>query len=66
MFVIAYTVEVLIAVSQGSFDSLQVYVSAYAIDENVGHQTETVFFIICIVGNIVNVVMEEGVFRGLL
>lgn len=65
VFIIAYAVEVLIAVSQGRFDSLQIYVSAYAIDENVGHQTEALFFVICIVGNIVNVLMEEGVFRGL-
>lgn len=65
VFTVAYAVEVLIAVSQGSFDSLQIYVSAYAINQNVGHQTEALFFVICIVGNIVNVVMEEGIFRGL-
>lgn len=65
VFIVAYAVEVLIAVSHGSFDSLQIYVSAYAIDENIGHQTEALFFVICIVGNIVNVLMEEGVFRGL-
>ena len=65
VFFVAYAVEVLIAVSQGSFDSLQIYVSSYAIDENVGHRTEALFFLICIVGNIVNVIMEEGVFRGL-
>ena len=65
VFIVAYAVEVLIAVSQGSFDSLQIYVSAYAIDQNVGHQTEALFFVICIVGNIVNVLMEEGIFRGL-
>ncbi len=65
VFVLAYTVEILIAVSQGCFDSLQIYVTAYAIEQNVGHQTEMVFFLICIVGNSVNVMMEEGIFRGL-
>ncbi|MBE5866925.1 MAG: CPBP family intramembrane metalloprotease [Lachnospiraceae bacterium] len=65
VFIVAYAVEVLIAVSQGSFDSLQIYVSAYAIDQNVGCQTDALFFVICIVGNIVNVFMEEGIFRGL-
>ena len=65
VFVIAYGVEVLIAVSQGKFDSLQVYVTAYAIDQNIGHQTEALYFVICIIGNIVNVFMEEGIFRGL-
>lgn len=65
VFILAYAVEVLVAVSNGSFDSLQLYVSAYAIDQNIGHRTEVMFFVICIVGNIVNVLMEEGIFRGL-
>lgn len=65
VFIVAYAVEVLIVVSGGNFDSLQVYVSTYAVDQNVGHQTAVLFFLICIVGNIVNVIMEEGVFRGL-
>ena len=65
VFVIAYGVETLIAVSQGTFKSLQLYVSTYAVNHNTGHQTEVMFFLICIIGNIVNVVMEEGIFRGL-
>lgn len=65
VFVIAYGVEVLIAVAQGHFHSLQVYVTAYAIEQNIGYQTEWIFFVICILGNIINVVMEEGIFRGL-
>jgi len=65
VFIVAYAAEVLIAVSHGNFDSLQIYVSAYAIEQNVGRQTEVAFFLICILGNIVNVIMEEGIFRGL-
>lgn len=65
VFVLAYGVEILIAVSQGSFQFLQLYVSTYAISQNTGYRTEVLFFLICIVGNIVNVVMEEGIFRGL-
>ena len=65
VFAVAYTAEVLIAVSGGNFDSLRIYVSAYAVDQNIGYRTEAVFFLICIIGNIVNVVMEEGIFRGL-
>lgn len=64
VFAIAYAVEILITVAQGNFDSLQVYVSTYAVDQNIGHKTEIIFFVICIVGNIINVVMEEGIFRG--
>jgi len=66
VFVLAYGVEIMIAVSQGSFSSLQLYVSTYAISQNTGYRTEFLFFLICIIGNIVNVIMEEGIFRGLL
>lgn len=65
VFIIAYIVEILILVVQNKFVGVQIYVSAYAIDENIGNQTTLVFFIICIIGNIINVVMEEGLFRGL-
>ncbi len=65
VFVIAYSVEIMIAASQGTFQSLQLYVSTYAINQNTGYRTKVLFFLICIIGNIVNVVMEEGIFRGL-
>ena len=64
-FVIAYTTEVLINMSNGLFKTLDVYVSAYAVDKNLGNRTELIFFLICILGNIINVLMEEGMFRGL-
>ena len=65
VFTVAYGVEVAIGILQGNFESIQLYITAYAVDENVGHQTDLVFFVICIIGNIINVIMEEGVFRGL-
>lgn len=65
IFVIAYTTEVLLVVSQDNFQSLQLYVSAYAVDGNIGNQTALIFFLLCFAGNIINVIMEEGVFRGL-
>lgn len=65
VFILAYGVEIMLAVSQGSFRSLQLYVSTYAISQNTGYRTEVLFFLICIIGNIVNVIMEEGIFRGL-
>lgn len=64
MFVCSYGIEILIAFIQGKFQSLQIYVSAYAIDKNIGMQTGVIFLGICIAGNIINVVMEEGIFRG--
>ena len=65
VFIIAYAVEIMMAIAGGTFVSLQVYVSTYAVDQNLGHRTEWLFFIICIAGNMVNVFMEEGIFRGL-
>lgn len=65
VFVIAYGVEIMVAIFQDSFNSLQLYVSTYAISQNTGYRTEFLFFLICIIGNIINVIMEEGIFRGL-
>ena len=65
VFTLAYSVEILILAIQGRFESLSFHVSAYSVDGNVGNQTAFIFFIMCFVGNIINVVMEEGVFRGL-
>ena len=65
IFVIAYSVEVIILAAQNKFESLQLYVSAYSVKGNLGKRTDFIFFLICILGNVINVVMEEGVFRGL-
>ena len=64
-FFIAYGAELIIVASTGNLKGLELYVSAYSVDGNIGHQTDFYFFIICILGNIINVLMEEGVFRGL-
>ena len=64
-FILAYSAEVLMFALQGKFTGLASYVSAYAVDGNIGHRTALVFFAFCMIGNIINVVMEEGIFRGL-
>lgn len=64
-FAIAYFVEVLIAKASGSYSGLKFYVTSYSVNGNLGNQTGLFFFTLCIFGNLVNVVMEEGVFRGL-
>ena len=64
VFIIAYATEILIAISSGRFEALQIYISSYAVNQNVGNETDIIFFVICIVGNIINVIMEEGLFRG--
>lgn len=65
VFIIAYGTEFFIQFSSGSQPGLQIYMTSYAIDGNIGGQTGLIFFIFCIIGNLINVVMEEGVFRGL-
>lgn len=65
VFAVAYGVEYALVAAQSSKPVLQLYISSYAVDENIGKQTGLLFFAICILGNIINVVMEEGVFRGL-
>lgn len=65
VFIPAYLIEIIIVVMQGKFETLELYVSAYSVNGAIGHQTGFIFFVICIVGNIINVLMEEGIFRGL-
>jgi membrane protease YdiL (CAAX protease family) len=65
VFTIAYGIEFLIQFSRNNHPSLQAYVTSYAIDGNLGKQTGLLFFGLCILGNLINVAMEEGIFRGL-
>ena len=65
VFTIAYAAEFFLQLSKGHAPSLQIYVTSYAIVGNQRMQTDELFFFFCIVGNIINVIMEEGVFRGL-
>ena len=64
-FIIAYGAEMLIHLMNGNAPRLSVYISSYSITGNNVMQTNALFFAVCIAGNILNVIMEEGVFRGL-
>lgn len=65
VFLPAYLTEMALLAAQNKTPSLEMYVSAYAVDGNSSRQTALIFFLICLLGNIINVIMEEGVFRGL-
>lgn len=65
VFILAYGIELIIHMSKGNNPVLEFYVTSYGIDGNLGRQTGLMFFAFCIIGNIINVVMEEGLFRGL-
>lgn len=65
VFIPAYSAEIILTIMQGRFTGLSLYVSSYSVNGVIGNQTEVLFFVICITGNIINVIMEEGIFRGL-
>ena len=65
VYILAYSIELIILAIKGKSPSLHFYVTSYSVDGNMGNQTGFWFFVLCIVGNVINVVMEEGVFRGL-
>lgn len=65
VFTIAYGAEFLVQLFKGQNPSLQVYVTGYSVDGNQVRQASLLFFAFCIIGNLINVGMEEGVFRGL-
>ena len=65
VYLIAYGTEFFMQIWRNGSPSLKIYVTSYAIDGNQGMQSGILFFLFCIVGNIINVVMEEGIFRGL-
>ncbi len=65
VYIVAYGVEFFIQFTAGNTPSLQFFVSSYSINGTLGNQTGILFFVICVIGNVINVVMEEGIFRGL-
>ena len=64
-FALAYLIEIVVLLSQGNFLGLDFYVSAYSVNGNIGQQRGLLFLLICLAGNLINVLMEEGIFRGL-
>ncbi len=65
VYLAAYGIELFLQFLSHNNPTLQVYVTSYAIDGNQGRQTGLLFFVLCILGNLINVIMEEGIFRGL-
>lgn len=65
VFTVGYGIEILIQSSTGDFSGLKFYVTSYSVLGNRGMQSSILFIMICIAGNMINVIMEEGVFRGL-
>lgn len=64
-FVVAYTTEILILKGQGHEVSLGFFTTGFSLTGESEIHTGVNFVLMCIFFNIVNVIMEEGTFRGL-
>lgn len=64
-FLIAYSVEIFILNWQCQFVSLGVFTTGFSLTGTPIIHTGIGFILMCILFNIINVIMEEGTFRGL-
>lgn len=64
-FIISYGVEVLILKSQGHDVGLGIFTTGFSLTGEAPVHTGIGFILMCIFFNIINVIMEEGIFRGL-
>lgn len=63
-FLVAYITEIAVLLIHGNACRFDFYITVYSANGNIEKQTGFIFFLICIVGSIINTVMEEGMFRG--
>ncbi|MFG6357179.1 MAG: CPBP family intramembrane metalloprotease [Acetatifactor sp.] len=64
-FTVSYGVELAILALQGNPAHLEIYISGFSLTGSPLRNTDFIFFMLCVVFNVINVWMEEGVFRGL-
>ena len=64
-FIISFGLELAILALQGNPAHLEIYISSFSLTGSGIKNTDFVFFLLCVVFNVVNVWMEEGIFRGL-
>jgi membrane protease YdiL (CAAX protease family) len=64
-FAIAYGVELFVGLRGGEAPSLSFYATSYGLAGNNALQSGFLFILMCVIGNIINVMMEDGIFRGL-
>ncbi len=66
VFIPAYTAEFLILRSQGETVRLGFFTAGFSLTGEAEYHSGIGFILMCVLFNIINVVMEEGTFRGLL
>ena len=64
-FAVSYGLELAIFILQGNPAHLELYISSFSLTGSQIYNTDFVFFLLCVLFNVINVWMEEGVFRGL-
>ena len=64
-FAVSFGLELAISVLQGNPAHLEIYISSFTLTGSQIKNTDFVFFLLCVLFNVINVWMEEGVFRGL-
>lgn len=65
VYLIAYSMEFFLQIWRNGSPAVKLYVTSYSVGGNQVMQTGILLFLFCVIGNIINVVMEEGIFRGL-
>ena len=64
-FAVSFGLELAISVLQGNPAHLEIYISSFSLTGSQIKNMDCVFFLLCVLFNVINVWMEEGVFRGL-
>ncbi|MDE7218436.1 MAG: CPBP family intramembrane metalloprotease [Oscillospiraceae bacterium] len=64
-FAIAYSIECLILYQINQSVSLSFYISGFSLNGETARHNDVLFLSLCLLFNMINVWMEEGVFRGL-
>ncbi len=64
-FAISYGLEFAVLALQGNPAHFELYVSGFTLTGSQVKNTGFLFFLLCVLFNVINVWMEEGVFRGL-
>ena len=62
-FAISYWLELTILALQGNPAHLEIYISSFSLTVSQIKNTDFVFLLLCVVFNVINVWMEEGIFR---
>lgn len=65
-FVFSYAAEMIVLVAQGHTVHIDVFTTSFSLVGEVQINKGIGFILLCVFFNIINVIMEEGLFRGLL